>query len=135
MLQHVLYQRYSNRLLFTPLPKQGMSSLGANLLPRVLSLFGQRVGAWGDSGDFVKINFFDWLLSVMACIVLAQKSCGNKIPVPQSLSGLCVTLLKLEKINEALCTGKQGRAQALEETVRQIVLQRHLNLEKHFLVS
>ena len=25
--------------------------------------------------------------SVTACIVLPQKSCGNKIPVPQSLSG------------------------------------------------
>ena len=34
-------------------------------------------------------KFFDWLLCfscVTASIVLPQKSCGNKIPVPQSLS-------------------------------------------------
>ena len=36
-----------------------------------------------------KFKFFDWLLcfsSVTAWIVLPQKSCGTKIPVPQSLS-------------------------------------------------
>ena len=36
-----------------------------------------------------KFNFFDWLLYfgyVTASIVLPQKSCSNKIPVPQSLS-------------------------------------------------
>ena len=36
-----------------------------------------------------KFIFFNWLLcfsSVLASIVLPQKSCGNKISVPQSLS-------------------------------------------------
>ena len=36
-----------------------------------------------------KFKVFDWLFcisSVTASIVLPQKSCGNKIPVPQSLS-------------------------------------------------
>ena len=62
-----------------------------NLVPRVLRLFGQRVGARRDSEEFKKFKFFDWLLcfsSVKASIVLPQKSCGNKIPctrpVPQS---------------------------------------------------
>ena len=46
----------------------------SNLVPRDLWLFGQRVGAR--------------LIGcpVMACIILPKKSCGNKIPVPQSLS-------------------------------------------------
>ena len=34
-----------------------------NLVPRVLWLFGQRMGASRDSGEFEKINFFDWLPS------------------------------------------------------------------------
>ena len=46
-----------------------------NLVPRVLRLFGQRVGARRDSG---------WLPhDSLHC--LTADSCGNKIPVPQSL--------------------------------------------------
>ena len=55
-----------------------------NLVPRVLKLFGQRLIARRDSGEFEKIKYFDWLPRT-ASIVLPKKSCGNKIPVSQSL--------------------------------------------------
>ena len=57
-----------------------------NLVPRVLRLFGQRVGARGDSGE---LEFYLNVLigySVTASIVLPQNSRGNKIPVPLSIS-------------------------------------------------
>ena len=34
--------------------------MGYNLVPRVLWLFGQRMGASRDSGIMEKDNFFDW---------------------------------------------------------------------------
>ena len=58
----------------------------ANLVPRVLRLFGHRVDTRGDSGDFEKIENFLIGCSLTVFIVLPQKSCGNKIRSPQSLS-------------------------------------------------
>ena len=55
-----------------------------NLVPRVLTLFGQRLVARRDSGEFKKFNFLIGC-PIMASFVLPQKSCGNKIPVPESL--------------------------------------------------
>ena len=57
-----------------------------NLEPRVLWLFGQRVGARRDSNLRIgkNINFLIGC-SETACIVLPRKSCVNKIPLPQSL--------------------------------------------------
>ena len=45
-----------------------------NLVTRVLRVFGQQLVARRD-----------WRISITTCIVLPQKSCGNKIPVPQPL--------------------------------------------------
>ena len=54
--------------------------IARKLLPRVLRLFGQRVGA---RRIRKKLNFLVGC-PVTVCIVLPQKSCGNKIPVPHS---------------------------------------------------
>ena len=61
------------------------------LVSRVLRLFGQRVARRQERlwRIIKKLYLFDWLLcfsSVTASIVLPQKSCGNNMPVPQSLS-------------------------------------------------
>ena len=65
----------------------GMDLLYAtNLVPRVLGLFSQQLVARRDSGELeFYLNFFIGCL-VTACIVLPQKSHGNKIPVPKGLS-------------------------------------------------
>ena len=49
-------------------------------------LFGQRLVARRDWRIRKNLNFFIGC-SVTACIVLPQKSCGNKIPVPQISPG------------------------------------------------
>ena len=62
-----------------------MGSSWVNLVARVFRLFGQRLVAGRDSGEFKKkLNFLIGCF-LTGCIVLLQKSCSNKIPVPQSL--------------------------------------------------
>ena len=57
----------------------------ANLVPRVLKLFGHRVLARRDSGELEKTKYFVWLPR-NACIVLQVKSYGNwNFSSPESL--------------------------------------------------
>ena len=81
VIDHVVRERNSSQMTGHPC-SQSLRSFGqrldprglwGNLVPRVLRLFGQRLDA--------RISCF-----VTACIVLPQKSCGNKILVPPSLS-------------------------------------------------
>ena len=59
----------------------------SNLVPRVLRLFGQWMGARKDSGELeFNLNFLIGC-PVTVCIVFPQKSCGNKLPVPRVSPG------------------------------------------------
>ena len=55
----------------------------SSLVPRVLRLFDQRLVDRRDSREFKKIIIIIFLIgcSVAACVVLLEKSCGNKISV------------------------------------------------------
>ena len=56
----------------------------------------------GETGEFEKIEI-DCLPHIMACIVLSQKSYGNKIPVPQNLSWSPPAEKSLRTLSTRLC--------------------------------